>query len=138
MGSEARPGMSREAAQKLLPDMIIPETEPINEKGWYHEPHVEDNNKCIARCKDLVKDFKEIYRSNREKYEGKTFVAISHGSFLNTLACTFTNNVPQASLDFFIPENNSVTILDFADVKEGTKEFVDCKLTAFNLKLKKQ
>ena len=68
IGSEARPGMSREAAQKLLPDMIIPETEPINEKGWYHEPHVEDINKCIARCKDLVRDFKELYRSNRDKY----------------------------------------------------------------------
>ncbi len=52
----------------MLPDMIIPETEPINEKGWYHESQVEDINKCIARCKDLVRDFKELYKSNREKY----------------------------------------------------------------------
>lgn len=84
----------------------------------------------------MIKDFKEMYRSDREKFAGKTFIAISHGSLLSTLACVFTNNLANASLECFIPENNSLSILDFADVKEGQKDFVDCKLTGFNLKLK--
>ncbi len=129
--------MSRENAQKMLPDMIIPETEPINENGWYHESEFEDTNKCIAQCKDLVRDFKELYKQNRDKFQGKTLVAITHGSFLSTLGCNLINNVPSCPLEFFIPKKNSVSILDFSNVKERAKEFVDCKLTAFNLKLKK-
>ena len=43
-----------------------------------------------------------------------------------------------AEKDFFVPENNSLTVLDFfLNKKEGTgpdsgKEYVDVKLTAFN------
>ena len=103
LNGEPRPGLTREQALKIMPDLIIPESEVINEKGWYLSAEIEDINKCIARCKDLVRDFKEIYRSNRDKYMGKTFVAVSHGSMMSTLACTFTNNVPQAPLEFFIP-----------------------------------
>ena len=62
---------------------------------------------------------------------------MTHGTFLNTLACVFTNNIAQAPTAFFIPENSSVSILDFSDVKlDDGREFVDCKLTAFNLKLR--
>ena len=93
---ESKPGLSKEQVLTIMPDLIIPESENINEKGWYHHQQIEDITKCIARCKDLVRDFKELYRSNREKYMGKTFVAISHGSLMSTLACTFTNNIPQA------------------------------------------
>ncbi len=77
-----------------------------------------------------------MYKANRDEMKGKTLLAITHGAFLNTLACVFTNNIGNAEQDFFIPENSSVTILDIEEVKQNHKEFVDCKLTAFNLKLK--
>lgn len=76
-----------------------------------------------------------MYRSDREKHGKSTYLAVCHGNLQNVLACMFTNNLGNADLEFFIPENNSLTILDFADVKEGVKEFVDCKLTAYNLKV---
>ena len=76
-----------------------------------------------------------MYKAKSEVVADKTFVAIAHGYFLNTLACLFTNNLGNVSQQFFIPENNSITILEYADVKQDKKEFVDCKLTAYNLKL---
>lgn len=65
----------------------------------------------------MLKDFKDMYKADREAYAGKTFVAITHGTFLNYIVCYFTNNLGNAPLEFFLPENNSVTILDFSDVK---------------------
>ncbi len=133
---KGRPGMSKAKVQELLPDIIIPENEPIDEHGWWKSPEIENMEQCVARVKDIVKDFKEMYKSDREKYGGKTFVAISHGSLLSTLACIFTNNLANVNLECFIPENNSLSILDFVEVKEGQKDYIDCRLTAFNMKLK--
>ena len=49
----------------------------------------------------------------------------------------FTNNVANSELNLFIPDNNSITILDLIlrhdDYKN--KDFVDAQLVAFNLKL---
>jgi len=65
-------------------------------------------------------------------------VSIAHGSLLSIIACMLTNNMGNAEKDFFVPENNSLTVLDFfLNKKEGTgpdsgKEYVDVKLTAFN------
>ena len=43
----------------------------------------------MVRAKELMKDFKELYREN----EGKTLLGVCHGGFLNTIACMFTNNL---------------------------------------------
>ena len=136
IGNETRPGITREQALEMIPDMIIGEGEAIDDEGWYKHKEIESTDQCLARIKDLLKDFKDFYRANKEQVHGKTFVSITHGSFLNTLGCMFTNNLGNAQADFFIPENNSVSILDFSEVKEGQKEYVDCRLTAFNLKIK--
>lgn len=97
--------------------MKIAETEFIDDAGWNKREIIEDTKQCAERAKDLIREFKDYFRENRETVKGKTFIGITHGAFLNTLACVFTNNLDNASLDFFIPENNSVTILDFDDVK---------------------
>ena len=97
--------------------MIIEESQIIDEKGWWKGDKIESSDQCTSRIKDLLKEFKEMFKANREALSGKTLVAIAHGTFLNNLACLFTNNVANAHLEFFIPENNSMTILDFADVK---------------------
>ncbi len=130
------PGLSKQQVQDLIPEIVIADSEPIDDSGWCKFDSVETTEQCVARIKDLLRDFKDFYRENREKVQGKTFVAITHGSFLSTMSCLFTNNIGVADLDFFIPENNSVTIIDFMDVKQEQKEFVDCRLTGFNLKLK--
>ena len=81
----------------------------------------------------MLKDFKEIYKDNI----GKNLLVISHGSFLNDLICLFTNNIKNASSDFMIPSNNSLTVLEFQmktdEVKN--KEYVDASLVGYNLKL---
>lgn len=128
--------MPRSKALEILPDLIIDENQTFDEEGWWKSSSVETTQQCVERVKEVIKEFKELYRSNKDEYKGKTLLAVTHGAFLNTLACVFTNNIAMADQDFFIPENNSVTILDIEEVKQGPKEFVDCKLTALNLKIR--
>lgn len=44
---------------------------------------------------------------------GQTILAVSHGKFLNTLACMFTNNLGNEEAKLFIPENNAFAVLNF-------------------------
>jgi broad specificity phosphatase PhoE len=81
----------------------------------------------------VIKDLKEMYYSNI----GKTILVVTHGGFLNYLLCTYTNNVPNSSSEFFIPENNSISIMEFKERYDEFKQknFVDAYLVAYNLQL---
>jgi broad specificity phosphatase PhoE len=120
----------------VLPDLVIDSArESIDEEGWWKSDRVETSQECVERVKEAVKELKDIYRAAPENRK-KVYFAITHGAFLSTLGCVFTNNIDIANEDFFIPENNSIAILDFEEVTQNHKTFVDCKLTAFNLKIK--
>lgn len=93
---QCKPGLNREQALQYVPDLQITDDQAIDEVGWWKNETVETTEQCIARIKELMKDFKELYKSNREAYQGKTFICISHGTFLNNLACVFTNNIGNA------------------------------------------
>lgn len=81
----------------------------------------------------MIKDFKDMYTEN----VGKNFVAICHGSYMNTIACMFTNNLNNTDAGAFSPDNNSIALLDFFINKNEylgeSKEFIDVKLTAYNM-----
>ncbi|TNV73685.1 hypothetical protein FGO68_gene6310 [Halteria grandinella] len=136
MAGQPKPGMSKQKTLEIMPDLVIDEKETIDDEGWWKAEKVETTLQCIERVKEVIKEFKELYRDPTQDNKNKTFLAVTHGAFLNTLACVFTNNIASADQDFFIPENNSVTILDIEEVQQNHKQFVDCKLTAFNLKIK--
>ena len=75
----------------MIPDLKISDSEPIDDKGWWKSETIETTTQCIARIKEVLKEFKEFYKASDA--QGKTFVAISHGYFLNCMACMFTNNL---------------------------------------------
>ena len=89
----------------------------------------------------MLRELKDLYYV--EDNSSKTILAISHGSFLNNIMCTLTNNVSISKGDLFLPVNNSMAILDFQEVKKrgenaGKEEkdtYVEVKLTAYNYQI---
>ena len=67
----------------------------------------------------------------------KTILVVSHGAFLNSLACIFTNNLHHSEKNFFLPDNNSLTILDLSDELGGREDkgYVEARLVAYNLRI---
>ena len=65
--------------------------------------------------KEVFRNFKDLHKGNKEL----VMLAVCHGTFINTMMCTFTNNLQIVKQEFFIPENNSLTIIDFVDEKGG-------------------
>ena len=68
----------------------------------------------------------------------KTILIVSHGTLLNYLMCNYTNNVPNATSEFFIPENNSISVIELKERWDDckAKTFIDANLVAYNLHLK--
>ena len=133
-GTKVFPGLNKIQMQELCEDIIVNEDQDVTDtKGWHeNRKEVETTAEFHERVKEVVRDWKEMHKFNKDK----TFLCISHGCFLRVLMLTLTC---QMSLlcDNFHPKNNSLTILDFIDVKNpGTNtEYVDVKIQAFNLQL---
>ena len=68
-------------------DLVIPEGEDINEKGWYFRESIETHTEMLSRVKECVRDLKEQHRASPDG----TIVLISHGCFLRYLFMYLTN-----------------------------------------------
>ena len=115
--------MKKTEAEEIVPGIVIDEVNEklIDEEGWFKLGRLETGEESLARVKEVVKTLKEKY----EEFKGQTVLVVTHGAFLNDLICTYTNNVSNSKRDYYIVENNSITIMDFEHKKDGAREFVD-------------
>jgi len=126
MKGKCYPGVPNSEALRRIPNLSIPEGAAISEEGWWFSDHVETNEECMTRVKKVLKVLKEMAPGN----EGKTFMMVSHGGFLNNLCCLLTGQAEKAGNDPYIPENNSMTILEVPVGEESSR----VKMVAYNLK----
>lgn len=66
MRGQCYPGLSIQQARQIVPELEIDEKNEIliDENGWYKKPQIETTEECIARGKEVIRSFKEVYKSN--------------------------------------------------------------------------
>jgi hypothetical protein len=49
---------------EIVPDLKVDEKNgsTIDNTGWNKRPYVESNDECIQRVKDVMKDYKEMFK----------------------------------------------------------------------------
>ena len=125
------PGLSREEVLEIVPELVIDGDQPINDKGWYLQEHLETHEEMLLRVKEVVRLLKEQHRQTPDN----TLLLISHCGFLEYLFALLTNQQPLLQSNDFSACNNSVTIVDLLNVSTQKSEFVEARLAAYNLQL---
>ena len=102
------PGLNSKEIREIIPEIEIPEDAQISDtEGWCRMEKVEEWKEMYERCKEVMKQLKELARTT---LKDKTVFAVSHGWFMSSLYCLVTQ---QPHNDSFIPHNNALMIIDF-------------------------
>ena len=141
MQGKTYPGLNMTQAKEILPQLQIPDSEAAifgdEHSGWFKQDAPETIQESLLRVKESVRGFKQLAKN---ELRDKTVLIVTHGQYLHYLTCILLGQCDQATVesDFYLPFNNSLTIVDF-DVHEtptqevGYEERAEGRLVAHNL-----